>query len=90
MNPFWIETGNQLRLAIVPRPRGGDWLEDELQAMRRAGVDALVSMLTEEEVAELGLSHEAEYCEQVGMICRSYPVADREVPVSNAAFAAFI
>jgi hypothetical protein len=25
-----VETGNQLRLAIVPRPRGGDWLENEL------------------------------------------------------------
>jgi hypothetical protein len=32
-----VETGNQLRLAIVPRPRGGDWLEDELDQMKRAG-----------------------------------------------------
>jgi protein-tyrosine phosphatase len=90
MNPFWIETGNQFRLAIVPRPRGGDWLEDELQAMRRAGVDVLVSMLTSEELAELGLTQEAEYCEQAGMMYRSYPVADREVPVSYAAFVAFL
>lgn len=30
MKPYWVETGNQLRLAIVPRPRVGDWLEDEL------------------------------------------------------------
>jgi protein-tyrosine phosphatase len=90
MNPFWIQTGNRLRLAIVPRPRGGDWLEDELQAMRRDGVDVLVSMLTAEEVPELGLTQEAAYCEQVGMIYRSYPVADREVPVSYAAFAAFL
>jgi hypothetical protein len=54
MKPFWVETGNQLRLAIVPRPRGGDWLEDELDQMKRAGVDVLVSMLQVDEAAELG------------------------------------
>ncbi len=39
MDPFWIETGNRLRLAIVPRPRGGDWLEGEMAAIKKAGVD---------------------------------------------------
>ena len=38
MKPYWVDTGNPLRLAIVPRPRGGDWLEDELDQMKRAGV----------------------------------------------------
>ena len=37
MEPFWIETGNAMRLAIVPRPRGGDWLEDEAISMKNAG-----------------------------------------------------
>jgi hypothetical protein len=40
MKPFWIEAGS-LRLAIVPRPRGDDWLEDELRSMRKAGIIAL-------------------------------------------------
>jgi serine/threonine protein kinase len=30
MKPYWVDTGKPLRLAIVPRPHGGDWLEDEL------------------------------------------------------------
>jgi hypothetical protein len=63
MKPYWVETGNQLRVAIVPRPRGGDWLEDELDQMKRAGVDVLVSMLQVDEAAELGLSSEAELWE---------------------------
>lgn len=31
------------RLSIMARPRGGDWLADEMQSLRDAGVDALVS-----------------------------------------------
>jgi hypothetical protein len=30
--PYWIDTGHAGRLAILPRPRGGDWLEDEASA----------------------------------------------------------
>ena len=51
-----------MRLAIVPRPRGNDWLEDEVTHMKRAGVDVLVSMLQPDEATELGLSAEAKLC----------------------------
>jgi hypothetical protein len=50
------------RIAIVARPRGGDWLCDELIALSREGIDVLVSMLTEEESNELGLHRESEEC----------------------------
>jgi hypothetical protein len=80
MNPFWVDTGNQLRLAIVPRPRGGDWLEDEVAHIKRAGVDVLVSMLQANEAAELGLSTEASVCEAAGIVFRSFPIPDRETP----------
>lgn len=56
MTPFWIETGTAMRLAIVPRPRGNDWLKDEVTQMKRAGVDVLVSMLQPDGATELGLS----------------------------------
>lgn len=90
MNPFWIETGNQLRLAIVPRPRGGDWLQDELVLMKRAGVDVLVSMLQVDEATELGLSREATACEAAGIVFQSFPVPDRETPPSIISFTRFI
>jgi hypothetical protein len=57
MKPFWMETGNELRLAIVPRPRGGDWLDDDIRLMK-AGVDVLVSMLPATEAPDLGLADE--------------------------------
>lgn len=90
MIPFWVDAGPQVRLAIVPRPRGNDWLEDELSQIREAGVDVLVSMLQPEEAAELGLSAEAELCAAGGLQFRSFPIPDRETPSSTAAFAEFV
>ena len=90
MKPYWVDTGNPLRLAIVPRPRGGDWLEDELDQMKRAGIDVLVSMLQVDEAAELGLSSEAELCEARGIVFRSFPIPDRETPSSTASFSQFV
>ena len=90
MNPFWIETGTELRLAIVLRPRGGDWLEDEAISMRRAGIDILVSMLRAEEALELGLATEADACRTAGIEFKSFPIQDREVPSSMASFSAFV
>ena len=90
MKPYWVDTGNPLRLAIVPRPRGGDWLEDELDQIKRAGIDVLVSMLQVDEAAELGLSSEAELCEARGIVFRSFPISDRETPSSTASFSQFV
>ena len=90
MSPFWVETGNQIRLAIVPRPRGGDWLDDEIARLKKDGVDILISMLPSVEADELGLATEAKACEAVGIIFKSFPIVDRETPASITAFIAFI
>jgi protein-tyrosine phosphatase len=90
MIPFWVEAGSEVRLAIVPRPRGNDWLGDEMSQMKRAGVDVLVSMLQPDEAAELGLSAEAELCVAAGIKFRSFPIPDREIPPSTAEFAEFV
>ena len=86
MTPFWVDTGTAMRLAIVPRPRGNDCLEDEV-TQTRAGVDVLVSMLQPDEATELGLSAEAKLCAAGDIQFRSFPIPDRETPPSTAAFA---
>jgi hypothetical protein len=90
MTPFQVETGTEAPLAIVPRPRGNDWLEDEVSKLKQAGVDVLVSMLQPAEAAELGLSAEAGLCAAGGIEFRSFPVPDRETPLSTSAFAKFV
>ena len=52
---YWIEGPWPGRLAIVPRPRGGEWLEDEIRSWKQAGVNVVVSLLTNDEITELGL-----------------------------------
>jgi protein-tyrosine phosphatase len=74
------------RIAIVARPRGGDWLCDELSALSNEGIDVLVSMLTEEESSELGLDNESKECDAAGITFVKLPVTDRSVPSDRDAF----
>jgi hypothetical protein len=55
---FTISRHGPGRLATMARPRGGEWLTDELGSLRRAGVDVLVCALTGPEMLELGLTDE--------------------------------
>jgi protein-tyrosine phosphatase len=82
---YWIPTPAPGLLGILPRPRGGDWLADEVAAWRRAGVDAVVSLLTPDEAADLALTDEAAECRARGIEFLSLPVPDRGVPASRAA-----
>lgn len=86
---YWVRD-TDIRLAIVPRPRGQDWLADDLRALREHGIDTLVSLLTSEESCELGLSEEARYCGEVVINFLVFPIPDRSVPSSVADFSKFV
>jgi protein-tyrosine phosphatase len=77
---YSVRTAAPNRIAIVARPRGGDWLCDELSALAGEGVDVLVSMLTEEESRELGLESESENCKAAAITFINLPISDRSVP----------
>lgn len=79
---FWIPQTPVGRLAIMPRPRAGDWLYDELRAWRFEGVTAVVSLLTRFEVYELNLAEEAAVCDELGLTFVPFPINDRRVPHS--------
>lgn len=66
----------------MPRPRAGDWLDDEMASLRQQGFDLVVSLLVDEEVRELGLDAEAEACARCGLHFIRFPVTDRGVPLS--------
>ena len=82
---YWIDGGWSGHLAILPRPRGGDWLEDEVRSWQLTGVDVVVSLLTAEEIADLDLAQEAELSQRNGVRFLSFPIADRGVPASRRA-----
>lgn len=87
---YWIEGQWRGRLAIVPRPRGGDWLEDEVSDWHESGIDLVVSLLTPDEVAEFDLHAEAQWCEAFGIELVSFPIPDRGVPASPWAMTALV
>ena len=71
------------QLAILARPRGHDWLDDEVQGWREAGVDVIVSLLTTPENIEFGLTEEAQLVRSHGLEFVSFPIADYSVPSSE-------
>ncbi|TWB83055.1 dual specificity protein phosphatase-like protein [Nitrospirillum amazonense] len=83
---YWIASGDPPwigRLAIMARPRAGDWLEDEVAAWHAAGVNEVISLLEPAEVSELGLMSEEALCRGLGMAFTSLPIPDRGVPDSR-------
>jgi protein-tyrosine phosphatase len=86
MNIYWVESSAPKSMAIVARPRGNGSLEDELLAMRREGIDVLVSLLTTAEQQDLGLSLEGETCEKVGIEYVNFPITDHGLPASLPEF----
>src|SRR5262245_24573351 len=80
---YWLDDSQSGRIGIMPRPRGGDWLEDEIRALRDAGVDVIVSLLEKHEIEELDLQHEPVYCNANDIVYLSQPIVDRGVPKSG-------
>ncbi|HWC29572.1 MAG TPA: protein tyrosine phosphatase, partial [Dehalococcoidia bacterium] len=61
---YWIGDVGTGRLAILGRPRPGDWLEDEIGDWRRQGIDVAVSLLEPSEASTLGLDEEPTLCQR--------------------------
>jgi len=74
-------------LAVMPRPRAGDWLAGEVASWRQSGLDVIVSLLEPGEVNELELDEEQSLCEQTGVTFLSFPIPDRGLPEWSRQFA---
>ena len=83
----WVDGPWQGKLALAARPRGGEWLEDEMTHWSGEGVDTIVSLLEGEEERDLDLSGEGREARKHGMRFKSLPIGDRQVPESDIAFA---
>ncbi len=84
MFPIPLDTPG--RLAITVRPRGNDWLPDDVAGWKQAGVSLVVSLLTPDEEADLGLTGEAAECAAVGVQFLRVSVPDRGVPANRDEF----
>ena len=87
---YWIRSDDPLRVAIVARPRGDDWLETDLSRLKNGGIEGIVSLLTAPEAEELGLAEESAIATSLGLSFFSFPIPDRTVPPDRDAFSAFV
>lgn len=90
MKIYWINGFESGNLGMMTRPRGNDWLEDEVKKMRLYGVDAVVSLLEKSEVNELELQDEDELCFNHGIDLIQFPIEDTCVPEDNLSFVSLI
>lgn len=80
---YWIDKVILGKLGIMPRPRGGDWLEDEIISLKMSEVDAVVSLLEREEIEELDITEEEFICKTKNIEYYSFPIPDRNIPSSE-------
>jgi hypothetical protein len=64
---FTVDQPSPGRLSIMAKPRGGDWLTDEMAALHAAGVDILVCALTTAELHEVDLTEEPSTARDSGL-----------------------
>jgi protein-tyrosine phosphatase len=87
---FWINGEQPPHLAVVLRPRGDDWLDDDMRRMRANGVETVISMLEPDEAEFLGLADEQRAAERAGLSFLNYPIPDTQVPEKVDAFRRFV
>jgi protein-tyrosine phosphatase len=80
----------RLPLAIVLCPRGGRHLHGEMLNLHRAGIDTLVSLLSQEQVEMLELKDEGPLARRVGMQFLHHPIPDHQLPPDPQAFRSFV
>jgi len=77
---YWIGGPWPGKLAIAARPRGADWLENEVREWKSAGVNTVLSLLTLDEERDLGVAAEPQVAKTLGLRFLSLPIPDRQVP----------
>jgi len=87
---YWLRELEGVRLAIMPRPRSGEWLTDEIAGWNRLGVQTVVSLLEPNEVRELDLADEESLCLAANLKYVSFPIPDRGVPSNVVEFARLV
>lgn len=74
---------NGLKLALNPAPGLENPIAEDLAVLKSSGVEAVVTMLTEEELAKNNLDALGELVESAGLVWFHLPVQDKSMPASE-------
>lgn len=88
---YWLhQFESSAKLGIMGRPCGNEQLEDEILHLKKQNVHVLVSLLESEEIYELGLRKQKNYCEEQQIEYFNFPIADRNIPQKSDKIEVFI
>src|SRR5262245_44776441 len=87
---FWVTECPIGRLGLLARPRGGDWLKDEIEEWTKAGINRVVSLLEESEIIDLALEQEGELCQSLGLDFDRLPIPDRGTAIDRSKFSELV
>jgi protein-tyrosine phosphatase len=74
----------------MARPRGGEWLREEVASWSTSTVAVVVSLLELHEIRDLELREEAALCADHRIEFRHFPIPDRGMPSSDKAVSALV
>jgi protein-tyrosine phosphatase len=77
---FAIELPGKAKLGIMAKPRGGDWLDAEIESVSSQRFQIVVSLLEDSEVKQFELDQEAEACSKKGLEFVHLPIRDMTAP----------
>lgn len=80
MRVYWTNGFEKGNVAMMARPRGNDWLEDEILKLQQLEIKTVVSLLEIDEILELGIEKEKGLCDKYGIDFINFPIRDRGVP----------
>lgn len=86
---LWVREIDPHRIAVTSCPPGDGDLAAHVAGWKAEGIDLVVSLQQLEERAKWGVLDEDRHCERRGIVFRSFPIADHDVPESVDAFAEF-
>ncbi|SDE95484.1 protein-tyrosine phosphatase family protein [Chitinophaga filiformis] len=78
---YWVyKFENSAQLGIMSRPRGNEWLEEEILSVKKQGAKVIISLLEKDEIRELGLERQPAICTKHEMAYLHFPIPDRSIP----------
>lgn len=86
MRIYWTDFFNSGNIGMFARPRGNDWLEDEIMKIKQSGITTVISLLEKSEISELELERESKICEELELDFINFPIPDRGLPESKKDF----
>ncbi len=86
MRIYWLDSFETGNLGLMPRPRGNEWLEDEVYKLKLNKVNTVISLLEADETRELEIEREPHFCKLSNIDFLHFPIEDRKVPTDSKSF----